>query len=154
MRELEDKLHLARGSSSWYTFRMNILVIDGQGGKLGKQLCEEIKKRVSNATITAVGTNSIATLAMQKGGADVVATGENPVLVALRKADVVMGPIGIVVADALLGEITPKMAQAIGSAGMPKILLPIGKCNNIVAGVKNASYDELISDAIDKLIGL
>ena len=148
------KLHLARGAAAWYTFSMNILVIDGQGGKLGKQLCEEIKKRVSDATITAVGTNSIATLAMQKGGADVVATGENPVLVALRKADVVLGPIGIVVADALLGEITPKMAQAIGSADVPKILLPIGKCNNIVAGVKSASYDELVSDAVDKLIGL
>ena len=130
---------------------MKILVIDGQGGKLGRQLCEEIKKRMPESVITAVGVNSIATLAMQKGGADHLATGENPVLTALRKNDVIVGPLGIVIADALLGEITPKIAQAVGSSPLPKILLPVGKCDNFVAGVKAQSYSELISDALDIL---
>lgn len=127
---------------------MKILVIDGQGGKLGSKLCEEIKKNLPQATLIAIGTNSIATLAMQKGGADLVATGENPVLVNVKKVDVIVGPIGIAIADSLLGEITPKMAEAIGSSDLPKILLPVGKCNNIVVGVKDKSYAELIDEAV------
>ncbi len=133
---------------------MNILVIDGQGGKLGKELCEGIKSRLPDSVITAVGTNSIATLAMQKGGADLVATGENPVLVNLKTADVVVGPIGIAIADSLLGEITPKMAQAVGSATIPKILLPVGKCNNIVVGIKSRSYNELVAEAVETLASM
>ena len=127
---------------------MKILVIDGQGGKLGSKLCEEIKKALPQATLIAIGTNSIATLAMQKGGADLVATGENPVLVNVKKADVIVGPIGIAIADSLLGEITPKMAEAIGSSDLPKVLLPVGKCNNIVVGVKDKTYAELIEEAV------
>ncbi len=130
---------------------MNVLVIDGQGGKLGKLLCEEIKKALPTITITAVGTNAAATSAMQKGGADRVATGENPVVVACRKASVIVGPIGIVIADALLGEITPTIAHAIGSSDAKKILIPLNQCNNIVAGTKNIPFADIIQDAVATL---
>ena len=87
---------------------MEILVIDGQGGGLGRQLVAAVKKAVPQAVVTAIGTNSAATSAMLKAGADRAATGENAVVVGCRRADVILGPIGIVMADALLGEITPK----------------------------------------------
>ena len=82
---------------------MNILVIDGQGGGLGRQLIQELKERCANAEIVAVGTNSMATGAMLKAGAKLAATGENAVIVCSKKADVIVGPIGIVIADSMLG---------------------------------------------------
>ncbi|MBP5331283.1 MAG: DUF3842 family protein, partial [Lachnospiraceae bacterium] len=88
---------------------MNILIIDAQGGGIGKQLISEIRKDIPDAHILAVGTNSAATMAMLKAGADEAATGENPVVVASKKADIIIGPIGIVIADSMLGEITPLM---------------------------------------------
>ncbi|MGI6084853.1 MAG: DUF3842 family protein [Acetivibrionales bacterium] len=128
-----------------------ILVIDGQGGKFGKQLIESIKSRYKNVEITAVGTNSIATSTMLKGGADYAATGENPIIVACRKADIIIGPIGIVIADSMMGEITPKMATAIGQSSAMRILIPSNKCDNIIAGVPDLSISALISDTINKL---
>ena len=95
---------------------MEILVIDGQGGGLGRQLVAAVKKAVPQAVVTAIGTNSAATSAMLKAGADRAATGENAVVVGCRRADVILGPIGIVMADALLGEITPAMAQAVAQS--------------------------------------
>ncbi len=130
---------------------MNVLVIDGQGGKLGKELCEGIKKAYPDLSLTAVGTNSIATLAMQKSGANAAATGENAIVVCSRKADVILGPIGIVIADSLLGEITPRAAAAVGQSGAKKILIPISKCNNLIAGLPDKSLSSLIGDAIDLL---
>lgn len=130
---------------------MNILVIDGQGGRLGKQLIEAIGSAYSQAHIMAVGTNSIATAAMLKGGADEAATGENPVLVACRKADVIVGPIGIVIADSLLGEVTPKMAEAVAQATAKRILIPMNKCDTLVAGVTSQSLSELVEDAVKKI---
>ena len=91
---------------------MNILVIDGQGGQLGGQLIKSLKSNFKEINIIAVGTNATATATMLKAGANQASTGENPVVVACRKADVIIGPIGIVIADALFGEITPKMAVA------------------------------------------
>jgi len=129
-----------------------ILIIDGQGGKLGKQLIEAIKTRVKNVEITAIGTNGIATATMLKGGADYAATGENPVIVACRNADIIIGPIGIVIADSLMGEITPKMATAIGQSNALRILIPVNKCDNIIAGVPDLSMSALINDTINKLI--
>ena len=82
---------------------MNIVIIDGQGGQLGAQLIKEITAQFPNKRITAIGTNAVATAAMLKAGAKNAATGENPVIVACRKADVIIGPIGIVIADSLLG---------------------------------------------------
>ena len=94
---------------------MKILVVDGQGGKLGRQLVERLIPACPEAEITAVGTNSLATSAMRKAGTVRAATGENAVVVNCRTADVIVGPIGIVIADALLGEITPAMAAGAGA---------------------------------------
>ena len=104
---------------------MNVAVIDGQGGRLGRMLVEGIIAAGIDCRITAVGTNSIATAAMLKAGAQAGATGENPVLVASRDADVIIGPLGLLVADSLLGEITPAMAQAVGRSQAVKLLLPV-----------------------------
>ena len=130
---------------------MNITIIDGQGGQLGAQLVKEIAEKLPNAEITAIGTNSIATSAMLKAGAKNVATGENSVVVACRKADVIIGPVGIVIADSLLGEITDKMAVAVGRADAVRILIPMNKCDNFVAGIQNMNTKTLIDDAVMKL---
>ena len=128
-----------------------ILIIDGQGGMLGKQLVEAVRRAVPGAEITAVGTNSIAASNMLKAGADQAATGENSVLVGVRRADIIAGPIGMVIADSLLGEITPAMAAAIGSSDAYKILLPVNKCHNIVIGTGGKTTSELIGEAIEKI---
>lgn len=130
---------------------MNLLVIDGQGGQLGSQIIKAIRTRYNDINIVAVGTNATATTSMIKAGANQGATGENPVIVASRKADVIIGPVGIVIADSLLGEITPKMAVAIGQSNATKILVPINKCENLVAGVPNLTTTALIDDALNKL---
>ena len=130
---------------------MKILVIDGQGGSLGAQLIKSILAKFPKAELTAVGTNAMATSAMLKAGADNAATGENPVVVACRTADLIVGPVGIVAADSLNGEITPKMALAVGQANATRILIPMNRCDILVAGVKNASVNTLIDDAVDKI---
>ena len=130
---------------------MNITIIDGQGGQLGAQLVKEISSKFPDINLTAIGTNAVATATMLKAGAETAATGENSVLVACRKADVIMGPVGIVIADSLLGEITDKMAVAIGQADATRILLPMNKCDNLIAGVPDLSTKALIADAISKL---
>ena len=128
-----------------------ILVIDGQGGQLGSQIIKELLAKFSDIQITAIGTNAVATAAMLKAGAGNAATGENPVIVACRKTDMVIGPIGIVIADSLMGEVTPAMAVAVGQADATRILIPKNKCENIVAGVSSLSTTALIQDAISKV---
>ncbi len=130
---------------------MKILVIDGQGGSLGAQLIKNLLAKMPDVSLTAVGTNSMATSAMLKAGAESAATGENPVIVACRTADIIVGPVGIVVADALNGEITPKMALAVGQANAVRILIPMNKCDILVAGTKNAPMNAVIEDAIEKI---
>ena len=130
---------------------MNITVIDGHGGLLGAQLVKEIMSHFPAVSITAIGTNASATAAMIKAGAKEAATGENSVIVACRKADVIIGPVGIVIADSLLGEITPKMAVSVGQASAVRILIPMNKCENLVAGVSNLSTSAMIGDVIAKL---
>ena len=130
---------------------MNVLIIDGQGGQLGSQIIKAVISRYSDIDLTAVGTNAAATTAMVKAGAKKAATGENPIIVACRKADVIIGPIGIVIADALLGEITPDAAKAVGQSDAVRILIPINKCENLVAGVANLTLTSLIEDALAKL---
>ncbi len=127
---------------------MNILVIDAQGGGIGKQLVAAIKENIPDAVVTAIGTNFAATSAMQKAGADNAATGENPVVVNARKADYIVGPIGIVIADALLGEITPAMAQAVAQSSAKRILIPMNHCDNIVVGVEKLNIGKMIHDVI------
>ena len=103
---------------------MTVLVVDGQGGRLGSQLVKEIVQRFPEHDLLAVGTNSMATERMLKAGAARAATGENAVAVACRRADVIVGPVGMVIADALLGEVTPVMAEGVGRSGAVRILLP------------------------------
>ena len=130
---------------------MNIVIIDGHGGLLGAQLVKGISAELSGVSITAIGTNSVATAAMLKAGASEAATGENPVIVACRKADVIIGPIGMVIADSLTGEITPKMAVAVAQASAIRILIPMNRCENLVAGVFDLTTSALIEDVILKL---
>ena len=121
-----------------------IIVIDGQGGKIGSLLIEKLKALCPAQEITALGTNVLATAAMLKAGANFGATGENPVIVGSRTADIIVGPLGILAADSLLGEVTPKMAVAIGQSTAQKILLPVNKCNHYVVGMPDRSFPEII----------
>ena len=130
---------------------MNILVMDAQGGGIGKQVVTAVRTRFPDVTITAVGTNAAATTAMLRAGADEGATGENAAVVCCRRADVIIGPVGIVIADALLGEVTPQMAAAVGSSPVRKILLPVNKCNNIIVGTADKSTSDLIAEAIRRV---
>ena len=130
---------------------MNILVIDAQGGGIGRQLVAAVKKVFPEDRVTAVGTNSIAAANMLKAGADFVATGENAVVVNCGRADVIVAPIGAVIADAMLGEITPAMARAAGQSRAKRILLPIGHCDNVVAGVRELSMSQLVQEAVECL---
>ena len=131
--------------------RLHVLVMDGQGGQLGSQLIKALQAYQDKLNIIAVGTNATATAAMLKAGAKEAATGENPVIVACRKADVIIGPIGNVIADARLGEVTPAMAAAVGQADATRILIPVNKCENLIAGVSNLPMSALIQDAVAKL---
>ena len=130
---------------------MKIVVIDGQGGRLGQMVVEGIKKEALNADILVIGTNSSATAAMLKAGADAAATGENPVIVACRDADIIVGPIGIVAADSLFGEITPAMALAVGQSRALKLLLPVSHCQNEVVGVRDFTMSEMVKATVDRL---
>ncbi len=130
---------------------MRVAVIDGQGGRLGRQLVEAILVRYPDAEITAVGTNTIATAAMIRGGAHHAATGENAVVVACRVTDVIVGPIGMVIADALYGEITPAMAVAVGQSRAARIFIPLMKCDNLVAGIADMGIQALVEDAVEKI---
>lgn len=128
---------------------MNIMVIDGQGGRMGKSIVEQMKRNFPGDEILAIGTNSIATAAMLKAGADAGATGENPAIVGCRTADLIIGPLGIVIADSLLGEITPAMAAAIGQSRAKKILLPVNRCQHYVVGCRDLPLGELVRTAVE-----
>ena len=130
---------------------MKVLIIDGQGGGLGRQLVTAVKEFDQNIEVLAVGTNSAATNAMLRAGADQAATGENSVAVASGKADVIMGPVGIVIADSMLGEITPRMALAVGQSSAKRILIPVNLCDNIVVGVSDASMGRIVQSAVEAL---
>ena len=133
---------------------MKVLIIDGQGGGLGRQLVTAVKEKCPEAEVLAVGTNSTATGAMLRAGADQAATGENAVLVACRRADVIIGPIGIVIADSMLGEITPAMAAAVGQSQARRILLPVNQCDNVVVGAADLSMADKVREAAELLRGL
>lgn len=128
-----------------------VLVIDGQGGGLGRQLVSALAAACPEAELTAVGTNSLAANAMLKAGASRAATGENAVMVNCRHADVIVGPIGIVIADALLGEITPAMAAAVCQSGAKRVLVPINHCENYVVGVPDQPVSQLVAAAAQKV---
>lgn len=130
---------------------MKITIIDGQGGKIGKTIVEQLKKTHPEQEIYAIGTNSLATSAMLKAGADYGATGENPCIVNAADSDIIIGPVGIVIANALLGEITPAIATAVGASKAFKILIPMNKCNHYVVGCADAGLSEYIRMACEKV---
>lgn len=128
-----------------------VVVIDGQGGRLGRMVVEQIRSAALSCELLAIGTNGIATASMLKAGADAGATGENPVIVACRSADVIIGPVGILCADALLGEITPAMAAAIGQSQATRLLLPVNLCSTRIVGVQPLTFAELVASAVEEL---
>lgn len=130
---------------------MNILVIDAQGGGVGRQLVTAIKQNMPKASVTAVGTNSTAASVMLKAGADHAATGENAVIVGCRNADIIVGPIGIIIADAMYGEVTPKMSAAVAQSSAKRVLIPFNHCDNIIVGVSDFSMSKLVQDAVDEI---
>jgi hypothetical protein len=131
---------------------MKILVIDGQGGRIGRLFIEGLKQQAPQLYITAIGSNSIATASMLKAGADEGATGENPVVLNSTLADIIVGPIGIVLSNSLLGEITPRMAEAVASSRAKKLLIPINRCNNTVIGTQPLSLSEFVALAIQEVL--
>ena len=131
---------------------MKIVVIDGQGGRLGCLLVERVKARLPGAQVYALGTNTAATTAMLKAGADFGATGENPVVRNVMDADGVLGPVGVVVANAILGEVTPAMAEAVGSCRARKYLIPMNSCGVIVAGVEEMPLPAYVARAVEALV--
>jgi hypothetical protein len=130
---------------------LKIIVIDGQGGKIGTIIVRQLKQSLPELKIMAIGTNSIATASMLKAGAELGATGENPVVVNCGDADIIIGPLGIVLANSFLGEVTPAMAQAVAQSPAQKILIPVNKCRARVAGVRELSLGEYIQMAIDQV---
>ena len=127
---------------------MKITIIDGQGGKKGKAVIEQLKKRHPELQLYAIGTNSAATTSMMKAGADFGATGENPCIVNAKNSDIVM-------ANSLLGEITPAIATAIGDSHAFKILIPVNRCNHYVVGCQEAGlgeYIRLVCEKVDSML--
>lgn len=127
---------------------MKVVVVDGQGGRLGKLLVEGLRERLPQARVYAIGTNSMATATMLKAGAHYGATGENPAARAVMDADAVLGPIGIVVAHAILGEVTPVIAQAVGGCRGKKFLIPMNSCGVVVAGVRDLGLAAYVRQAV------
>ena len=129
---------------------MKVVVIDGQGGGLGKQVISALKGKYNDAiSVVAIGTNAVATQAMLKAGADISATGENPLKVNVKDADVI--------ANSLFGEVTPKMAKAVGKSRAKRLLIPVNLCSNIVIGVNNTSIATMVNGVLfemDKLMQL
>lgn len=132
--------------------KKRVLIIDGQGGKMGRQLAAALLSQENPPEITVVGTNAIATANMLKAGEVQAATGENAAIVGSRKAHVIAGPVGIVMADALLGEITPAMAVAVSQSNAYKVLLPVNRCGHYLVGVSDKPLSALISEAAEKIM--
>ena len=129
---------------------MKILVIDGQGGKMGKAIVEQLVKAGHKDDVIAVGTSAVATAAMIKSGV-AGATGENPVKVNAAKADYIIGPMGIIAANSLLGEITPAMALAVSESGARKLLIPVSKCNIQIMGTVDKPMNDYIMEICEYL---
>lgn len=130
---------------------MEIVVIDGQGGGIGKSVIAAIKAKNPDVFIIAVGTNSMASANMKKGGADVIATGENAVIYNAQNADVVIAPIGMAFANSMYGEVSPAMAQAIGLSDAQKYLIPVSKCSAHVVGTMQKTIPQYIEEVIQLL---
>ena len=131
---------------------MKLCIIDGQGGRMGKMLVELLRDALPHQEIIALGTNTMATSAMLKAGANYGATGENPVVYNSADADIIAGPIGIISANSLLGEITPAMANAVSSSRAHKVLIPVTRCNLSIAGVEEMSMNDYVRRAVSLIV--
>ena len=130
---------------------MKITIIDGQGGRIGRTVIEQLKKKHEHLELYAIGTNSAATAAMLKAGADYGATGDNALIVNAADSDLIVGPVGIIFANALLGEITPAAATAVSASIAFKILIPVNRCNHYIAGLQEAPMGDYIRSAVEKI---
>lgn len=135
---------------------MRVCIIDGQGGGIGSTVVQKIREVFQEKVeIVALGTNAVATVQMMKAGANVGASGENAIIRTVASAQVIIGPIGIVLAHAMMGEITPKMAEAVAISPAKKILLPLTRENVEVAGVVREPLPHLVENIIiERLRGL
>ncbi|MDU2064138.1 MAG: DUF3842 family protein [Sporomusaceae bacterium] len=134
---------------------MVIAIIDGMGGGLGVQLVTQLKNhKLSDVEIIALGTNALATNNMVKAGAQRGATGENAIAVSVKRADIVAGPIGIVIADALMGEITPRIAAAVAAVDARKILVPVNQNHFEIAGLETRPMTYWIKEAANRIVAL
>jgi hypothetical protein len=130
--------------------QVRIAVIDGQGGGIGKSIVEKLRKELmEDIEIVALGTNSLATSFMMKAGANEGATGENAIVYNSSKVHIIIGAIGIIAANSMLGELTPTMAKAIAESPAKKVLLPLNRCNIEVVGVDKS---EPLPHLIDKVV--
>jgi hypothetical protein len=124
---------------------MVICVVDGQGGKIGSVVIAKLKERVKEQVeIIALGTNSLATQNMMKARANKGASGENAIVMTLRKADMVIGTINILMANSMLGEFTPRMAQAVAESEAVKYILPVTQSSLVVIGMQGLSIPQMI----------
>jgi hypothetical protein len=129
---------------------LSIAVVDAQGGGLGAAIIKNLREKYGERiNIIALGANGLATAAMKKCGANACATGENAVCYNVKRADIVMGGLGIIAASGMMGEITPEMAKAIAECEAEKILIPVSKCNLIIPGLSGISIKELIEKAVE-----
>ena len=143
--------HSVRGEKETDLNKPIVIVIDGQGGRIGKLLVEQLAARAEQIDLVCIGTNSIATSTMLKAGAARGATGENAIIVNCRTADFIIGPLGIVIADSMLGEISPAIACAIGQSPATRLLIPLNLCSSVVIGAGNTGIKELIALTIAQL---
>lgn len=131
---------------------MRIAVIDGQGGGMGKIIVDRIRREFrEEMDVLALGTNALATAAMLKAGANEGATGENAIVRNVERVDIIVGPLSILLANAMLGELTPRMAEAIVSTGVPKIVLPLHRENVEVLGSSNEPLPHLVDALLREL---
>jgi len=129
-----------------------ILVIDGQGGGIGRAVIEKIRReQLAGIELLALGTNALATAQMIKAGADAGASGESAIIWNCRQADLIIGAIGIISAGSMLGELSPRMAEAIGASPAVKILIPLNRCHLQVAGVSEENLPVRIDQAVELL---
>jgi len=133
---------------------LKVLVIDGQGGGIGKALVAAIKRTAPHLPIIALGTNAAATQAMMRAGADQGATGENAIRCQCRDADVIVGVIGILQGNAMLGEISPLIAAAVSESEAHKVLVPLDRCGVHVVGVTKRPMEELITEAAETVAAI
>lgn len=128
---------------------MKVAVVDGQGGGIGKAITEKLRKEFGEKIeIYAFGTNALATAALLKAGANEGATGENAIIQNMSEMDMVVGPLGIIVAHSMLGELTPRMAEAIAKSKARKLLLPINRVRIDVIGAKAEPLPHLVNELL------